>query len=279
MTQSEDMYSWDHCDHSKGIGKIGCVTCDPIDKHVRNRLRWLEDNGRISPKVAPLDPTAHEVPGPYSKSRRHIETFQSKDHEPATVTRGEWRKLWALAEAGAKAAGPPPSAREVALRDNLQATQDRCNALLTEKRNGPGAICVRRLRTAAKLPERAHDGDSGLDLCACIDASTTIPAGGRATIPTGIAFAVPKGFEAQVRPRSGLARDHGIMAVFGTCDSPYRGEIGVTLLNTGREAFTVRPGDRIAQVVFQAVVLCDLVEVDELDETARGDAGFGSTGR
>lgn len=171
-----------------------------------------------------------------------------------------------------------PASEVAALRDNLTATQERCNNLLREKRNGPGAIRVKRLTATAKIPTRAHDGDSGLDLHADITTPLTIRAGDRAAISTGIAVSVPKGYEAQVRPRSGLARKHGVATFLGTIDAGYIGDIGVTLLNSGRESFTVRPGDRIAQLVVMPVVLCDLVEVDDLEETERGAAGFGSTG-
>jgi dUTP pyrophosphatase len=108
-----------------------------------------------------------------------------------------------------------------------------------------------------------------------------VPSGGRALIPTGLQFEIPQGFEVQVRPRSGLALKHGIALVNspGTIDSDYRGLVGVIVLNTGSDAFEVQHGERIAQLVVAPVVQGDFVMVDDLDKTARGAGGFGSTGR
>ncbi len=103
----------------------------------------------------------------------------------------------------------------------------------------------------------------------------------RAKIPTGLAIELPEGFEAQVRPRSGLADRHGIALVNspGTIDSDYRGEIQIILINLGSEAFEIKPGDRIAQLVIAPVARAVLVELESLSDTPRGDGGFGSTGR
>jgi dUTP pyrophosphatase len=103
--------------------------------------------------------------------------------------------------------------------------------------------------------------------------------GGRATIPTGLAFAIPLGHEGQVRSRSGLMSKHGVCVGMGTCDADYRGQVHVLLFNHGADPFTVNPLDRIAQIVFARHDVADLVEVDELDETERGANGFGSTGQ
>jgi dUTP pyrophosphatase len=149
---------------------------------------------------------------------------------------------------------------------------------------GAASVSVRitRLRGARDLPlpERATPGASGFDLPAAVDGDLVIEAGARALVPTGLAIAVPEGFEAQVRPRSGLALRHGIVLpnAPGTIDADYRGEVQVILMNAGREAFTVRRGDRIAQLVITPVAHAEWEEVEALDETPRGAGGFGHTG-
>ncbi len=137
-----------------------------------------------------------------------------------------------------------------------------------------------RLTETAAAPTRAHDDDAGYDLRAS-EAATLAP-GGRASVGTGVAVAIPEGHAGLVLPRSGLAARHGISLVNapGLIDAGYRGEVRVLLLNTDREAaFDVAPGDRIAQLVIVRHEAPELVEVDSLDETVRGDGGFGSTGR
>ena len=139
---------------------------------------------------------------------------------------------------------------------------------------------VRRLDPGLPLPAYAHPGDAGADLCAAME--VVLPPGGRATVGTGIAIAVPDGYAAFVHPRSGLASRHGITLVNapGTVDAGYRGEVKVVLLNTDlAEPFTVRRGDRIAQLVVQPVTRARFLDSDELPPTPRGDGGFGSTGR
>ena len=139
---------------------------------------------------------------------------------------------------------------------------------------------VRRLEARdLPLPSYAHLGDAGADLCARVD--VTIEPGERVLVPTGVALALPAGHAGFVHPRSGLAARHGISIVNapGTVDAGYRGEILVNLVNLDRhEPFTVRRGDRIAQLVVQRVERVTFVEVDSLDETGRGDTGHGSTG-
>jgi dUTP pyrophosphatase len=129
-----------------------------------------------------------------------------------------------------------------------------------------------------ELPAYATDGAAGMDVLAAEDA--VLPAGGRHAIATGLALAVPDGFELQVRPRSGLALKHGISLpnTPGTIDSDYRGELKIILINLGDLPFEVRRGDRIAQLVLAPVVRATWLKVDELDETHRGEGGFGSTG-
>jgi dUTP pyrophosphatase len=139
---------------------------------------------------------------------------------------------------------------------------------------------VRRLDPAATLPRRAHPGDAGYDLCAL--EPVVIAPGERALVRTGIAVELPDGHAGWVVPRSGLAARHGISIVNapGLIDAGYRGEVKVLLLNTDRAAaFEVAPGERIAQLVVSAVAAPDVLEVDDLTATARGDGGFGSTGR
>ncbi len=130
-------------------------------------------------------------------------------------------------------------------------------------------------------PAYATSGSAGFDLRAALpDGSMTINRGDYCLIPTGLKMMIPEGFEAQVRPRSGLAFKHGITVLNspGTIDSDYRGEIGVLLINYGKREFEIKHGDRIAQLVVSAVQQIHLVGVDKLDKTERGEGGFGSTG-
>jgi dUTP pyrophosphatase len=138
---------------------------------------------------------------------------------------------------------------------------------------------VKRLTVSAVLPNYAKPGDSGLDLYACADLE--IPPGETRLVPTGIAIELPAGTEGQVRPRSGLARDHAVTVLNapGTIDEGYRGEVGVILVNHGRRAFAVTAGMRIAQLVVQPRYEVRVVEADSLTSTDRGAGGFGSTGR
>lgn len=143
---------------------------------------------------------------------------------------------------------------------------------------GP-VVAVVRLDPELPLPRYAHPGDAGADLVTRVD--VTLAPGERATVGTGVRIALPDGYAAFVHPRSGLARRHGLTVVNapGTVDAGYRGEIEVTLLNTDRhEPLVLRRGDRIAQLVVQPVARAEFVEVADLDETARGAGGFGSTG-
>jgi len=130
------------------------------------------------------------------------------------------------------------------------------------------------------LPAYQSDAASGMDLLAAIDDDVVVAPGEVKLIPTGLHIAVPAGYEAQVRPRSGLALKHGITVVNapGTIDADYRGEVGVIIGNVGGEPFTVTRGMRIAQMVVASVTQATLVKVDELDDTARGHGGFGHTG-
>ncbi|WP_122467013.1 dUTP diphosphatase [Brevundimonas lutea] len=133
------------------------------------------------------------------------------------------------------------------------------------------------------LPGYATEGAAGMDLRAAVseDAPITLAPGARALVPTGLTIALPPGFEAQVRPRSGLALKHGITCLNspGTIDADYRGEVGVILANLGAETFVVTRGERIAQMVIARYERIAWAEVDSLDDTARGSGGFGSTGR
>ena len=130
------------------------------------------------------------------------------------------------------------------------------------------------------LPEYATPGSAGMDLRANIDAPITLAPGERKLIPTGIYIALPVGYEAQVRPRSGLALKYGIglANMLGTVDSDYRADIGVILINLGQEDFVVNDGDRIAQLVIAKYEIAEWEVVDELDKTERGEGGYGHTG-
>lgn len=128
------------------------------------------------------------------------------------------------------------------------------------------------------LPGYATEGAAGMDVVSAED--VTLASGGRHAVATGLAMAIPAGFEIQVRPRSGLALKHGISVpnAPGTIDSDYRGELKVILINHGAEAFEIRRGDRVAQLVLAPVTRASWLQVEELDETMRGEGGFGSTG-
>ena len=143
-------------------------------------------------------------------------------------------------------------------------------------------VSIRRLPGASDLPlpERATTHASGFDLRAAVTGDVIVPAGGRALVPTGVAIAVPHGYEAQIRPRSGLALKAGVTLLNspGTIDADYRGEVGVIVVNHGNGPVTIARGDRIAQMVIQTVPDVVLEAVDELPETDRGAGGFGHTG-
>ncbi len=141
-------------------------------------------------------------------------------------------------------------------------------------------ILIKRFSKDVSLPKYKTDGSSGMDLTANIDSSIDLEPGKTAIIPTGISVAIPKNFEIQIRPRSGLAAKSQISVLNtpGTIDSDYRGEIKIILINLGSKVFTVNKGERIAQMVLCPLVKAKLKEVNNLDETKRGTGGFGSTG-
>lgn len=130
------------------------------------------------------------------------------------------------------------------------------------------------------LPSYETDGASGLDLRAAVDAELTLQPGEIRLVPTGLAISLPPGYEAQIRPRSGLALKHGVGMVNtpGTIDSDYRGEIGLVLINWGKAPFVVKRGDRIAQMVVTRVSRAQVLEVERLETTQRGEGGFGHSG-
>lgn len=142
------------------------------------------------------------------------------------------------------------------------------------------AIPVQQLRPQAVLPVYMTDLAAGMDLHAALTETLTLRPGERTLIPTGLALAIPPGYEGQVRPRSGLALKKGIALVNapGTIDADYRGEIGIILINHGTETVTIAPGERIAQMVIAAVARAALTLVDELPATRRDAGGFGHTG-
>jgi dUTP pyrophosphatase len=141
-------------------------------------------------------------------------------------------------------------------------------------------VKVRLLREGARLPRYMSAQAAGLDLHACLEGPMAIAPGGRALVPTGIALELPDGYEAQVRPRSGLALRSGVTLLNapGTVDADYRGEVMVLLVNHGADPFTVRAGDRVAQLVVAPVARARMLAVDALNDTVRGAGGYGHTG-
>lgn len=144
----------------------------------------------------------------------------------------------------------------------------------------PVEVKVKRLNNGAglPLPDYASDGAAGMDICAA--EGLTLRIGKRHAVATGFAFAIPQGYEMQVRPRSGLALKNGVTCLNtpGTIDSDYRGEVKVILANFGEDDFQITKGDRIAQIVVAPVQHARMIEVDDIEETSRGGGGFGSTG-
>ena len=140
-------------------------------------------------------------------------------------------------------------------------------------------LSFKRIHPDAVLPSYAHPGDAGMDVRSVED--LVIPAGGRALVHTGLVAVIPEGYELQVRSRSGLALKSGVAVLNspGTVDAGYRGEIGVILANFGDGEFAVKKGDRVAQLVAAPVTVAEISETAEVDATARGAGGFGSTGR
>ena len=141
-------------------------------------------------------------------------------------------------------------------------------------------IQITRVHRDALLPQYQTAGAAGADVYACLDEPVTLQPMERRLIPTGLAVAIPRGYEAQIRARSGLSIKHGITMVngVGTIDADYRGEFGVLVINLGQEAFTIEHGMRIAQMVIARHERAEWIEVDKLDETERGEGGYGSTG-
>lgn len=168
---------------------------------------------------------------------------------------------------------------------HTQAAAEPARVEIKPRPAGP-AVRIKRLDPNAAIPAYQTTGAAGLDLAACLPRhehgpEVTIAPGAIVRIPLGFAVAIPEGYEGQVRPRSGLATKHGVTVpnAPGTVDADYRGEMFVALINHGPEPHTVRHADRIAQLVIAPVAHATLIETDELDETARGEGGFGSTGR
>lgn len=141
-------------------------------------------------------------------------------------------------------------------------------------------IEIVKLQESAIIPEYQTAGAAGADIHACLDAPLTLESLGRAIIPTGLAMAIPEGYEVQIRARSGMSIKHGITMIngIGTIDADYRGEVGVLLVNLSSESFIIEPGMRIAQMVVAKYETAQWQEVDVLDETVRGAGGYGSSG-
>lgn len=147
-----------------------------------------------------------------------------------------------------------------------------------EKNN---VLRMKKLREGAVLPQRQTEGAAGYDLCACLEAPVTLQPGEGYPFPTGLAAEIPQGYAGMMFCRSGLGVKHGISLpnCVGVIDSDYRGELVVPLRNFGDGTYTIQPGERIAQLVIMPVLLPEIVEVEELSQTQRGQGGFGSTGR
>ena len=141
-------------------------------------------------------------------------------------------------------------------------------------------IKIKKLKKNAIIPKYMTPQSAGLDIYACLESKIVLKPGERKLIPTGIAISIPEGYEAQIRPRSGLAFKYGIMPINtpGTIDADYRGEIMIILGNLGEKEFIIYHGDRIAQMVINKIEKIEFLEVEELDSTKRGEGGFGSTG-
>jgi len=141
-------------------------------------------------------------------------------------------------------------------------------------------VKVVKLNPGAELPNYAGPGAAGADIRACLAENIVIPVLGRVLVPTGISIELPIGYEAQVRPRSGLALKYGVSVLNapGTIDSDYRGELKVLLINLGSQSYTVAPGERIAQLIIAPVARSVFQEAEQLSPTERGAGGFGSTG-
>jgi dUTP pyrophosphatase len=146
----------------------------------------------------------------------------------------------------------------------------------------PAKVAVRfkKLHPLAQIPQYQTSGAAGCDAIACLEAPIEIAPGAREALPTGLAMAIPLGYEIQVRPRSGLAWKKGLTVVNapGTIDSDYRGEVKILVINLGSEVVSIAPGDRIAQLVLQKVDQIEWEQAESLDDTHRGVGGFGSTG-
>ena len=144
------------------------------------------------------------------------------------------------------------------------------------------SIKVRRLEKGKEIPLPGYEseGSSGMDIRACVEKSVSLKPGEIRLIPTGLAVSIPSGYDGQIRPRSGLALQHGIGMVNspGTIDSDYRGEIGIIMINWGQKPITIHRGDRIAQMIISKVYQADIQEVVDLDSTRRGEGGFGHSG-
>lgn len=140
-------------------------------------------------------------------------------------------------------------------------------------------MIIECINTSGQPLAHAKPGDAGIDLRAQVATSREMAPGSRWALRTGVSLVIPPGHVGLVLPRSGLARDHGVVTAVGVIDSGYRGEVGVTLINHGQQPYTVVPGERVAQLVIVPCVAAVFAEVDRLPDTERGTSGFGSTGR
>lgn len=177
-----------------------------------------------------------------------------------------------------KASGVDNSYNELKAREHIYGS---INSQMDLKDLSAGVVLkIKKVKDNAEIPRYQTEGLSGMDLCAALDNTVIIPPFQRVFIPTGIAIELPLGYEAQVRPRSGLSSKHGITLVncVGTIDSDYRGEIIVPLINLSDSAYSIQPGERIAQMIISKYERVGIKEVSELSPSGRGVGGFGSTG-
>lgn len=136
---------------------------------------------------------------------------------------------------------------------------------------------IKKLHADAKVPSYAHSGDAGLDLYSLIE--MTIPMGGRVLVGTGVAMDIPNGFVGLIWDKSGLSTTHGLKTLGGVVDAGYRGEVKVGMVNLGTEDYTISVGHKVAQMLIQKIEHAEVVEVEDLSDTSRGEGGFGSTGK
>lgn len=220
--------------------------------------------------------------------RKTIERLQKECKEKSSLifalgeSLGQIRdEMTNFADVVIKASGIVSSEEEKLLRDYGVVNCSFNSQMDLKDLNAEIVLKIKKVKDNAEIPRYQTEGSSGMDLCAAIDNTIIIPPFQRVFVPTGIAIELPLGYEAQVRPRSGLSSKHGVTLVncVGTIDSDYRGEIIVPLNNLSDSAYSIQPGERIAQMIISRYERVGIKEVNELSQSGRGTGGFGSTGR